>query len=226
MKKTNAFGFHEEQNERAFRIIRSLIKSNKVKYFSVNTTTYEYYIEKLDNGIFSIGKETGYDLVKTIVEGVSRLLDTFKKSLITEIVILKNRIHKRGSRKVYSLESHENKTDVLDDIRMRPKQIYLQDNECAICYEPLTRNVCKPLNGDCDHYFHCDCLRSVRPNKHGQTFCPLCRAEMYDIEGPFRVVNNKFGNKFGKKRTTRTKRTKNNDIKKLLKHIKFLKNKI
>ena len=220
--KKNAFGFNKEQNEPAFRIIRSLVKSNKVNYFTVNTTTYEYFIEKLNNGIFSIGKETGYDLVKTIVEGESMLLDTFKKSLITEIVILKSRIHKRGSRKVYSLEFHENKTDVLDDIRMHPKQIYLQDNECAICYEPLIRNVCKPLNGDCDHYFHCDCLRNIRPNKYGQTFCPLCRAEMYDIEGPFRVVNNKFGNKFGNKRKKRTK----NNLKTLLKDLKFLKNKI
>jgi len=204
-----------EQNEHAFKIISSLIKSNKVTYFSVNTTIYEYLIEKLDNDIFSIGKETGYDLVKTTVEGGSRLLDTFKKSLITEIVILKDRRSRRG-KKVYSLQFHENNTNVLDDIRMHPKQIYLQDNECAICYEPLTSgNTCKPLNDKCDHYFHCDCLRKVRPNKNGEKFCPMCRAEMYDIQGPYRLVNNKFGKiKLGTR------------LKTLLSDIRFLQNKL
>jgi len=198
MKKINAFGFNKEQNEPAFRIISSLIRSNKVKYFAINTTTFEYIIEKLDNGVFSVGKETGYDLVKTIVESESRLLDLFKKSLITEILILKDKRTRRGSRKVYSLAFSENKTSVLDDIRMQPKQIYLPEgNDCPICLEPLTNNVCKPLNTNCDHYFHCNCLRNVRPNRHGDTFCPMCRAEMYDIEGPFKVVNNKFGKKRG-----------------------------
>jgi hypothetical protein len=196
----NAF---KQQNERAFRIISSLVKSNKVKYFSVNTTTFEYTIEKLNNGIFSIGKETGYDLIKTTVEGEARLLDIFNKSLITEILILKDKRTRRGSRKVYSLDFSENKNSVLDDIRMQPKQIYLDKlhNECPICLEPLTNNVCKPLNSDCDHYFHCNCLRNVRPNRHGDTFCPICRAEMYDIEGPFKVVNNKFGKKREKRGT-------------------------
>jgi hypothetical protein len=186
-----------EQNQHAFKIIASLAKSNKVKFFSITTTMYEYIIEKLNENMFVVSKETGYDLVKTTVEGVPRLLDTFKKPLITEIVILKHK-RSRNGKKVYSLAFHENKTNVLDDIRMQPKQIYLDElhNECPICMEPLTSgNTCKPLNDNCDHYFHCDCLRKVRPNKHGQKFCPICRAEMYDIQGPYRLVNNKFGAK-------------------------------
>ena len=183
-----------QQNQHAFKIISSLIKSNKVRYFSVNTTIYEYLVEKLDNGIFSIGKETGYDLVKTTVEGVSRLLDTFKKSLITEIVILKSRIHKRGSRKVYSLESHENRTNVLDDIRMHPKQIYLQDNECAICYEDdIPKKHSVTLN--CQHKFCKDCFKGcLKSTTKVLPSCALCRADISSIIVHDDSVKSEFNN--------------------------------
>ena len=73
----------------------------------------------------------------------------------------------------------------------RVKTIMQTDNNCPICFEPMTENVATLL--PCGHRFHTKCIKDSMPSTRGE--CPLCRTGIVNIpyvqEGR---VNRTFGN--------------------------------
>ena len=69
-----------------------------------------------------------------------------------------------------------------DSIRVYSRQISdlgrKENDDCAICFEPLTKDSRRLAN--CDHAFHEKCLKGwVRSDKRGKSrTCPICRVEV------------------------------------------------
>ena len=73
----------------------------------------------------------------------------------------------------------------------RVKTIMQTDNNCPICFEPMTENVATLL--PCGHRFHTKCIKDSMPSTRGE--CPLCRTGIVNIPyvQPGRA-NRTFGN--------------------------------
>ena len=222
MNKRNAFGsFYEETNDDAIRVLRKIIKNDNIRYFIIKTNAFEYTVTKLGDLVdfrYLIEKETGYKLIKKQLSSPNEVIDFFKNKneAIEFIKKTESRENRRGAivlyQRPYGIERNKYRNELLEK---QPKQINIPEKDnCAICLEVLSNGqpICKPST--CEHYFHCDCISKIRPNRKGEIFCPLCREQIYRSE-TFQYVSNKFGNK-------RTKST-NFFMKTLLKDIKTLK---
>jgi Ring finger domain len=73
----------------------------------------------------------------------------------------------------------------------RVKTIMQTDNNCPICFEPMTEKVATLL--PCGHRFHTKCIKDSMPSTRGE--CPLCRTGIVNIPyvQPGRA-NRTFGN--------------------------------
>lgn len=225
--KKNAFGFYEEINEDAIKVLRSMLKNKKVRYFIVMTYPFEYTISKigadLENCTYIVGKETGYKYIKKKFKTKEEVLDFFinNNEAIAFIKKTDSEQDRRGAISFYERPFGQIGDEVREELlEKRPKQINLPEKDiCVICHDELSdgRPICKPIT--CDHIFHCDCMSRIHPNKDGELLCPICRHDTYGRSEPLQYVSNRFG----KKRTKRTISSKRS-MKSLLNDIKTLKN--
>ncbi len=215
----NSFGFYEDLNAEPIKIMKGLLKNDKVTYFMVTTPLYQYTITKLGSFRYFIEKETGYKVIKKLIKSPNEFIDYFKQinEQINKIEQLQSRQSTRDSINVYERPYSTAKSSVAQDILgATPKQIYVpkEDSTCSICYEDFDTKklVCKPTT--CDHLFHCDCLQQVKPDKKGRKHCPLCRTTIYDTELVQYITNN-----FGKRSNRSHNRMKIHSFNRRLKII-------
>ena len=69
--------------------------------------------------------------------------------------------------------------------------------ECSICAEPLVDGTQVCLNANCEHGFHCNC---IRPWLQRNNTCPLCRAP-FVLRPLGELQQRALQNSFGKKRS-------------------------
>jgi len=79
----------------------------------------------------------------------------------------------KASRKIQSRVRGKQTRKVMD----RVKHTMATNNECSICFEPLTNDVCIAL--PCGHMFHEDCIRRSLTSTGGR--CPNCRTVVTNI---------------------------------------------
>lgn len=114
------------------------------------------------------------------------------------------------------------------DSTARQDYIPKEDAVCSICLEEFDKPlICQPDN--CEHYFHCDCLIKIRPDKYGVRHCPLCRTEIHSFKH-IQYITNKFGKSaaskhqsaFGKRVNKRVKNVNRGNLKSLVKDLNIL----
>jgi hypothetical protein len=84
------------------------------------------------------------------------------------------------------------------EIANRPFKYFNQD--CVICMEPLTGDICEI--GNCRHTFHCSCISEWRNHKNT---CPSCKQPIDIIVRKNESVEIPKENSFGKHRKMKVK---------------------
>ena len=62
----------------------------------------------------------------------------------------------------------------------RVKRNILEDNNCPICLEPMTKTEKVATLLPCGHRFHTQCARDALTSTHGK--CPICKSDVTNIQ--------------------------------------------
>ena len=124
----------------------------------------------------------------------SRLRSSAAKKIQTRFRSRKIKIQRQRSsatRKIQTRARAKIQGNKTRKLIARVKTIMQTDNNCPICFEPMTENVATLL--PCGHRFHTKCIKDSMPSTRGE--CPLCRTGIVNIPyvQPGRV-NRTFGN--------------------------------
>ena len=194
-------------------IDQKLDSINVGHYLEVYTFKNGYSIKKQTNGKYEFmnmdnGKKyilTKQDLISHLNKETIKTVDSFP-----------------GYKNLWSLPGEHIRAEYRSDIHKIPLvDSDIPDDVCALCQETLNKGfLCKLMNPDCIHEFHCRCLnkyvRYFRQNGNGYLFkCPICRKEAYGIRHVRHTLSRKSG--FGKHKLYKLQQ----DLRKILKELRL-----
>jgi len=158
--------------------------------YSIKKTNGKYEFKNMDSGNIQLLNKQ--DLISKLNEETIKTVDSYP-----------------GYKNLWSLPGEHIRAEYRSDIHKRTLvDSDIPDDICALCQETLNKGfLCKLMNPDCIHEFHCRCLnkyvRYFRQNGNGYLFkCPICRKEAYAIRHIRHVTQLSRKPGFGKNKLT------------------------
>jgi len=166
-------------------VYRLALFDNVMKYkgtthvYPVSTSTRKQVIEKLTKEIYFSTYEVQRFRASEIL---TKILITKKAQQLERFIFDLAQNHRDYNAKIKQLLEFIKKVgkqifipleQLLQEVYI-PKSKFKASKECPICTFPLSmqRDIC--MTFPCNHYFHCDCIKSWTNRGHNN--CPVCRA--------------------------------------------------